>query len=82
MRTQLTNLMLTLQERLGISIIYVGQNLGLIKHIADKLMVMHEGEVVEYGKTKDLLLNPQSAITARLIESHFGKQLTPEAWAE
>ncbi|WGE46705.1 ATP-binding cassette domain-containing protein [Actinobacillus equuli] len=81
-RTQLTNLMLTLQERLGISIIYVGQNLGLIKHIADKLMVMHEGEVVEYGKTKELLLNPQSAITARLIESHFGKQLTPEAWAE
>ncbi|ABY69816.1 ATP-binding cassette domain-containing protein [Actinobacillus pleuropneumoniae] len=81
-KTQLTNLMLNLQERLGISFIYVGQHLGIIKHIADKLMVMHEGEVIEYGLTKDVLLDPQSLITARLIESHFGKKLTPEAWGD
>lgn len=81
-RTQLTNLMLNLQERLGLAFIYVGQHLGLIKHVADKIMVMHEGEVVEYGATKDVLLNPQSPVTARLIESHFGKRLTKESWAE
>ncbi|QIM62631.1 peptide ABC transporter ATP-binding protein [Pasteurellaceae bacterium Orientalotternb1] len=81
LQSQLTNLMLHLQERLGLSYIYVGQNLGLIKHIADKLMVMDQGEVVEYGTTKDLLLNPQNPITVRLIESHFGKRLTEEAWA-
>ncbi len=81
LKTQLTNLMLTLQERLGLSYIYIGQNLGLIKHIADKLMVMDQGEVVEYGNTKEVLLNPQHPITIRLIESHFGKRLTPDAWA-
>lgn len=80
-KSQLTNLMLNLQQRLGIAYIYVGQNLGLIKHIADKLMVMDQGEVVEYGETKQLLLNPQHPITARLIESHFGHKLTQEAWA-
>ena len=80
-KSQLTNLMLTLQERLGLSYIYVGQNLGLIKHIADKLMVMDSGEVVEYGETKEVLLNPQHPITVRLIESHFGGKLTEKAWA-
>lgn len=79
-RSQLINLMITLQERLGLSYIYIGQNLGMIKHLADKLMVMDSGEVVEYGKTKEVLLNPQHSITQRLIENHFGKKLTEAAW--
>lgn len=81
-KSQLINLMLSLQERLGLSYIYVGQHLGLIKHLADKLVVMDQGEVVEYGKTKEILLNPQHPITARLIENQFGQRLTAEAWAE
>lgn len=81
-KSQLTNLMLSLQERLGLAYIYVGQNLGLIKHLADKLMVMDQGEVVEYGHTKEVLLNPQHPITVRLIESQFGQRLTPNAWAD
>lgn len=80
-KTQLTNLMLNVQQRQGISYIYVGQNLGLIKHVSDKLMVMQSGEIVEYGETKEILLNPQHQITKRLIESHFGKPLTESAWA-
>lgn len=80
-KTQLINLMLNVQQRQAISYIYVGQNLGIIKHIADKLMVMQKGEVVEYGTTKEVLLNPQQQITKRLVESHFGKKLTEAAWA-
>lgn len=81
-KSQLTNLMLSLQERLGLSYIYIGQNLGLIKHLSDKLMVMDRGEVVEYGKTKEILLNPQHPITVRLIDSQFGQRLTEQAWGE
>lgn len=80
-KSQLLNLMLKLQKQLGTSYIYVGQHLGLIKHICDKLMVMQDGEVVEYGETKAVLLNPQSAITKRMIESHFGKPLTEAAFS-
>ena len=76
------NLMLELQQRLALSFIYIGQHLGLIKHVSDKLLVMHQGEVLEYGTTKNVLLNPQNAITERLIESHFGRKLTAESWAE
>lgn len=81
-KTQLTNLLLNLQEKLGLAYIYVGQNLGVIKHLSDMLMVMDKGEVIEYGKTKDVLLNPQQAITLRLIESHFGTKLSADSWAE
>lgn len=80
-KTQLLNLMLELQQRFGIAYIYMSQNLGMLKHIADKLMVMHEGEIVEYGETKQLLLNPQHVLTQRLVASYFGKPLTEAAWA-
>lgn len=79
-KNQLTNLMLDLQKQLGISYLYIGKNIGLIKHIADKIIVMHQGEIVEYGTTKEVLLNPQNQITVRLIESYFGKALNETAW--
>lgn len=81
-KTQMINLMLELQQRLGLSFIYIGQHLGLIKHIADKLLVMDAGEAIDYGATKEVLLNPQSPITERLIESHFGKKLIEASWVD
>ncbi|AKD39124.1 peptide ABC transporter ATP-binding protein [Pasteurella sp. P03HT] len=80
-KTQLTNLMLHLQEKLGISYIYVGQHLGIIKHIADDVLVMDEGKMIEYGPTKTLFTVPQTEITKRLVESHFGKLLDHHSWA-
>ena len=47
MRSQLINLMLELQEKQGISYIYVTQHIGMMKHISDQVLVMHQGEVVE-----------------------------------
>lgn len=79
-KTQLTNLMLEVQEKLGITYIYVGQHLGIIKHIADDILVMDNGEMIEYGDAKSVLTNPQQDLTKRLIESYFGKPLTEENW--
>ncbi|GAA5648220.1 MULTISPECIES: peptide ABC transporter ATP-binding protein [Vibrio] len=73
MRSQIINLFLELQEEMGVSFIYVSQHIGIIKHITDKIMVMHEGEVVEFGETLDILSNPQHIITQRMVESHFNK---------
>ncbi len=74
-KTQLTNLMLSLQEKFGLTYIYVGQHLGIIKHIADEVLVLEEGKMIEYGDTYSLFTSPQSDVTKRLIESHFGKIL-------
>ena len=73
MRSQIINLFLELQEEMGLSFVYVSQHIGIVKHITDKVMVMHEGEVVEFGETNQVLTNPEHAITQRLIESHFYK---------
>lgn len=59
MHAQLINLLLDLQERHGISYIYVSQHLGLIKHISDQLIVMQRGEIVEYGTTANVLATMQ-----------------------
>ncbi|PJG84548.1 ATP-binding cassette domain-containing protein [Conservatibacter flavescens] len=79
-KTQLINLMLELQNRLGVSYIYVGQHLGIIKHMADEVLVMDNGQMIEYGTTRELFSAPQTEITRRLVESHFGKELDNSAW--
>ncbi len=43
MHSQLINLMLELQEKQGISYIYVPQHLRMMKHMSDQVMVMHHG---------------------------------------
>ena len=80
MRSQLINLMLELQEKQGIAYIYVTQHIGMMKHISDKVIVMHQGEVVERGSTAEVLASPLHDLTKRLIASHFGEALTADAW--
>jgi len=80
MRSQLINLMLELQDKHRIAYIYVTQHLGMMKHISDQVLVMHQGEVVERGSTADVLACPLHDLTKRLINSHFGEPLTADAW--
>ncbi|MDT9587156.1 MAG: ATP-binding cassette domain-containing protein [Candidatus Arsenophonus melophagi] len=75
-RSQIINLMLELQEKKGISYIYVTQNLDIIKHISDKVLVMDHGDVVERGNTSKVLTAPEHEVTKCLITSHFGKLLS------
>lgn len=80
MRAALINLLLDLQTKLGLAYIYIGQNLGIIKHIADDILLLQQGKMIEYGATKEVLLHPQADLTKRLIISQFGKELDESAW--
>ncbi|MBK5142378.1 peptide ABC transporter ATP-binding protein SapF [Budviciaceae bacterium BWR-B9] len=80
MRSQLVNLMMELQEKHGISYIYVSQHLGMIKHVSDQLLVMQNGEVVERGNTAEVIASPLHDITRRMINSHFTEALTADHW--
>ncbi len=73
MRSQIINLFLELQDEMGVSFVYASQHIGIIKHITDKVMVMHEGDVVEYGESSQVLTHPEHPVTQRLVESHFYK---------
>lgn len=81
-KIQIMNLLLKLQKRLGISYLYIGQHLGIIKHIADDVMVMEDGEIIEQGSAREVFSNPQMNITKRLLESEFGGALPLEAWQD
>ena len=81
-RIQLLNLTLDLQQRLGISYIYVGQDLGVIKHIADTVIVMDKGKMIKSGTPKTLFTDLQTDVTGRLVESYFGKILDESAWVK
>ncbi len=70
-RSQIVNLLLKLQQERQIGFIFVAHNLGMVKHISDNVMVMHEGVVVEHGETQEIFNNPQHDITKRLLQSHF-----------
>lgn len=70
-RSQTVNLILELQEDLGLAFVFISQNLGIIRHISDSVMVLDKGKVIESGLTKEVFENPQQDLTAKLIESHF-----------
>ena len=51
----------------GASMIMVTHNLGVASYLSDNLMVMSQGKVVEYGKTEDVIKNPQAEYTKNLL---------------
>ncbi len=60
-------LLKSLQEKYGISIIFITHDLGVIAQIADDILVMYRGKVVEQGHAKEILYNPQQPYTKGLL---------------
>lgn len=58
-----------LRDELGTSIIIVTHNIGLVSHIADKVAVMCQGHLLEYGNTKEIIHNPKEDYTCSLIQA-------------
>ena len=58
-QAQILNLLLDLQNRLNLTYIFVANNLGVVKHICDRVAVMYVGKLVEMAKTGELYLQPR-----------------------
>ncbi len=56
-----------LQQQTGMGVIFITHDLGLVADIADKVLVMYKGEIIEQGKTKNVLLHPQQPYTKALM---------------
>lgn len=63
------DLIKTIQRDLGISMIVVSHDLAVIRMLADRTMVMYNGEVIEEGLTDQILEDPQHAYTQKLVYS-------------
>jgi|TARA_R110000772_G_scaffold245106_1_gene358513 cationic peptide transport system ATP-binding protein len=69
LRSQMINLLLDLQQQMGLAFILISHNLGIVRHFSDEMMVMCEGKVLETGKTMDILKKPKHKYTKKLIMS-------------
>lgn len=66
---QVVDEMCMVREKFGTTILLVTHNLGVIRAMADKVLVLENGEVREYGNTKEVLENPQSEYTKKLLSA-------------
>lgn len=66
---QVVEEMLMVQKMFGTSIILVTHNLGIIKKMADHVLIMKNGSMVEYGTTQEVFRNPQAEYTRKLIDA-------------
>ena len=61
------NLLLDLQERFGLSYLFVSHDLSVVKHLAHRVAVMYKGKIVEQGDGDRVFANPQQDYTRRLL---------------
>jgi peptide/nickel transport system ATP-binding protein len=58
-----------LQQETGMSIIFISHDLSLVSEIANRVIVMYRGDIVEQGNVQDIFTNPQDTYTKALISS-------------
>jgi ABC-type dipeptide/oligopeptide/nickel transport system ATPase component len=67
-QAQIMDQLREVKQRLGMAIILITHNFGIISGIADHVAVMFRGKIVEYGETRTVLANPQHPYTKALIQ--------------
>ena len=66
-QAQIINLLLDLQDRLGLSMLFVAHDLGVVRHVSDRVAVMYVGRVVEVATTTVLYATPRHPYTRALL---------------
>ena len=68
-QAEVLKLMNELQERKGMSILFITHDFGVVAQVADKVGVMKQGKLVEFGETKQVLSKPEHAYSKKLLAS-------------
>ncbi|RWR49327.1 dipeptide ABC transporter ATP-binding protein [Sinirhodobacter ferrireducens] len=66
-QAQVLNLLADLQEEFGLTYVFISHDLSVVRYIADDVMVMHKGEVVEQGTRDEIFSNPRHPYTQQLF---------------
>ncbi len=68
-QAQILNLMMDLQDSMGLTYMFVTHNLSVIKHISDNIAVMYLGQCVELAPTEELFAHPEHPYTKALLNA-------------
>jgi len=68
-QSQIINLLVDLQEKMGLSYIFISHDLSVVEYISDDIMVMYLGSVVEQGTTKQIFTNTMHPYTKALLSA-------------
>jgi oligopeptide transport system ATP-binding protein len=66
-QAQIVNLLADLQDELGLTYVFVAHDIGVVRHVSDRIAVMHEGRIVEEGSAEDICERPRDPYTRALV---------------
>ena len=66
-QAQIVNLLMDLRQQSGLSMVFISHDLGVIRHLCDRVAVMYLGRVVELARTEELFANPVHPYTQMLL---------------
>jgi oligopeptide transport system ATP-binding protein len=66
-QAQIVNLLDDLQDELGLAYLFVAHDIGVVRHIADRIAVMNEGKIVEQGSADQVCEQPRDEYTKKLL---------------
>jgi peptide/nickel transport system ATP-binding protein len=78
-QAQILNLMTELQERLGLTYLFISHNLAVVSHIADRIGVMYLGRLVELAPAEELFARPRHPYTRMLLDAVPDLEMTGKA---
>jgi ABC-type microcin C transport system duplicated ATPase subunit YejF len=77
-QAQILKLLRSLQERFDMAIVLITHDLGIVRHFAERVVVMRRGEIVEEGRTADIFEQPKADYTRMLLDAEpTGRKLAP-----
>jgi oligopeptide transport system ATP-binding protein len=68
-QAQIINLLDDLQDELGLTYLFVAHDIGVVRHISDRIAVMHNGKIVEEGTADQVCEHPRDAYTKKLLSA-------------
>jgi peptide/nickel transport system ATP-binding protein len=68
-QAQIVNLLDDLQDELGLTYLFVAHDIGVVRHISDRIAVMHDGKIVEEGTADQVCEQPRDAYTRKLLSA-------------
>jgi ABC-type oligopeptide transport system ATPase subunit len=66
-QAQIVNLLEDLQDELGLAYVFVAHDIGVVRHVSDRIAVMHDGKIVEQGSADSVCERPKHPYTKTLL---------------